>query len=115
MKKLLAIILPITILYGCASTPEVKKECPRNLDTTTTYTGDADQCSCEADTILDAYSNQINTTGIIQISYSEDNAMHAQSCQKAINAKDKSIKLEMKSEDGKYIYGYHYPQSKYTY
>ena len=101
-------------MCGCASTSEAKKACPKNGDSTTTYTGNKDECACEAQAVIDYYKSQINMRGIIDINYSQDNAMHAQSCQKAILAKDHGFTINMVSESGMYVYGYHYPMSNFV-
>lgn len=95
--------------YSTDSTPG----CTSNFDATTTYTGNASECTCEAQSILNDYSNQINTKAI-DIRYSSDNEMHAKSCQNAILAKDKGMKINMIQDSGDHIYGYHIEMSKYT-
>ena len=106
------------MVIGCSTSSPygVTGSCEKTrTDATTTYTGDAKECSCEADIAVYDYKRQMDNTQGIDIYYSQENEMHAKSCKNAIAAQDKSIKVNLVPQGGDHVYGLHYPMSSYTY
>lgn len=111
----LLLILPALFILGCSSTPVLGEKCEQaRSDNTVAYTGNANECTCEAKMVINDYKNQLNNVQGIEIDYSSENEMHAKSCMKAINEQEKGINVNIVSQSGDHIYGYHYPMSKYT-
>ena len=119
IKHLVTIVPLLAVLIGGCSTSTpygVTGSCEKiRADATTTYTGDAKECSCEADIAVYDYKKQMDNKQGIDIYYSQDNEMHAKSCQSAIAVADKAIKVNLVPQSGDHVYGLHYPMSKYTY
>ncbi len=108
-------MLPILFILGCASTSDKQtNSCELTANRPTVFTGNASECTCEAQGVMYSYGNRVNTKGIIEINYSSDNEMHAQSCQKAILSLNKGIKVNLMPQNGSNIYGYNFPMSSYV-